>query len=111
MILEVRGMSKTTQKFAGLWGMYVSGFRPEHHCLDCLKGTREDKIKLGMEDDDYPLRTDYPYFYLFALGKGDRSISNVHLPVKPHPGAVASIGSIYGVTFTIRDARALRIDR
>jgi len=111
MLLEVRGMEKASQKFVQLWGMHVNGFRPEKHCIYCLKGRKEQQINRDMVSEDYPLKTDAPYFYLFAMGRTPRRDTNVHLAVEPYPGAVASVGSLYGVTFTIRDARALRIDR
>jgi hypothetical protein len=111
MRLEVRGMATANQTFVQLWGMYVRTFDPTKHCIYCLKGRKEAAVHRRMIDGDYELATDFPYFYLFAMGRGARSISNVHLPVRPHPGAVASIGSVYGVTFTICDAYALRVDR
>ncbi len=111
MRLEVRGMANANQTFVQLWGMYVRTFDPTKHCIFCLKGRKEAAVHRQMIDGDYELATDFPYFYLFAMGRGDRSISNVHMPVRPHPGAVASIGSVYGVTLTIRDAYALRVDR
>ncbi len=112
MILEVHGLDKNPGQFVQMWGKYVTDFDPSKHCLECLKGPREDLIHKGMVDrDDYQLRNDFRYFYLFAWGRGNRAETNVHLAVRPHPGAVASIGSMYGVTFTIRDAIALRIDR
>ena len=92
--------------------MYVSGFKPERHCLECLKGRLEPQVNRTMQDrDDYVLQTDFPYFYLCAVGRVPRSDTNVHLAVRPQQGAVASIGSVYGVAFTIRDAFALRVDR
>ena len=111
MRLEVRGMATASQTFVQLWGMYVRDFDSTKHCIYCLKGRKETALHRQMTDGDYELATDFPYFYLFAMGRGDRSISNVHLPVRPHPGAVASIGSLYGVSFTIRDAYVLRVDR
>lgn len=111
MVLEVQGLDQAKRKFVQLWGWHVSGFNQCKHCQDCLKGRREDQINLRMVDDDYRLTTDAPYFYLFAGGHAPRRESNVHLAVKPHPGAVASVGSLYNVTFTIRDAITLRVDR
>lgn len=111
MVLEVRGMATAKERFVQLWGKYVDGFRQDKHCIFCLKGPKETQLYRGIVDDDYPLRDSYPYFYLFAMGRGNRRETNVHLPVKPCPGAVASIGSMYGVTFTIRDAKAVRVDR
>ena len=111
MLLEVRGLEGASQTFVQLWGVHVDGFRQDKHCIFCLKGRKESQIHRGMKSGDYKLQNGAPYFYLFAMGRTPRRDSNVHLPVQPYPGAVASIGSLYGVTFTIRDARALRIDR
>ena len=111
MLLEVRGMAKATQKFVQLWGVHVSGFEPEKHCMACLKGRTEPAMHREMVDDDYPLMVDARYFYLFAMGRVPKRDTNVHLAVCPMQGSVASIGSVYGVTFTIRDAFALRVDR
>lgn len=111
MLLEVRGLETAPQKFVQLWGVHVEGFRPDKHCIYCLKGRKEVQIQRDMASGDYQLQNGAPYFYLFAIGRTPRRDSNVHLAVQPYPGAVASIGSLYGVTFTIRDARALRVDR
>jgi hypothetical protein len=111
MLLEVRGMESASQTFVQLWGKHVTGFRPEKHCIYCLKGRKERQLYRTMPSGDYPLSNDAPYFYLFAMGRAPRRDTNVHLAVQPYPGAAASIGSMYGVTFTIRDARALRMDR
>jgi hypothetical protein len=111
MLLEVRGMESAPETFVQLWGKYVTGFRQEKHCIYCLRGPSEKQIHREMPSGDYKLRDDAPYFYLFAMGRGYRRETNVHLVVVPSPGAVASVGSMYGVTFTIRDARALRVDR
>ena len=111
MVLEVRGMATAKESFVQLWGKYVDGFRQDKHCIFCLKGPKETKLHRAMVDDDYPLRDSYRYFYLFAMGRGNRRETNVHLPVERCPGAVASVGSVYGVTFTIRDAREIRVNR
>ena len=111
MILEVRGMETASESFVQLWGKYVTGFRQEKHCIFCLKGPKEDQLRREIASGDYPLRGGFPYFYLFAMGHGYKRDTNVHLAVRPYPGAVASIGSMYGVTFTIRDAQAIRVDR
>ncbi|MFC6646865.1 hypothetical protein ACFQBQ_15015 [Granulicella cerasi] len=112
MRLVVSGLKTANYPFGAIWGRYVRDFDPSEHCQKCLIGSAEPKIHRTLEDEaPIDLRGDFPYFYLFAWGNGDRSISNVHLPVRAHAGAVASIGSIYGVTFTLYDAIALRVDR
>ena len=62
MILEIRGMATASQKFVQLWGVEVSGFRPEKHCIYCLKGRKEPQLHRDMVDGDYVLKTDAPYF-------------------------------------------------
>jgi hypothetical protein len=64
-----------------------------------------------MGDDSFDLEPNSDYFYLFAMGRVPKDQTNVHLAVRHRPGSVASIGSAYGATFTIRDALALRVDR
>jgi hypothetical protein len=92
--------------------MYVDRFDPSHHCMDCLKGSRERRLHREIGDiESLELSNDWPYFYLCGLGRAPRRDSNVHLAVSPRQGAVASVGSLYGVTFTIHDALALRVDR
>lgn len=111
MLLEVRGMAQASQTFVQLWGVHVSGFKSEKHCIYCLKGRKDTQLHREMLDGDYLLKTDAPYFYLFAMGRVPKHETNVHLAVRHQPGSIASIGSVYGVTFTIRDAFALRVDR
>ena len=111
MLLEIRGMATASQRFVQLWGVEVSGFKPDRHCIYCLKGRKETQLHRDILDGDYVLKTDAPYFYLFAMGRVPKHETNVHLAVRPQQGAVATVGSVYGVTFTIRDAFALRVDR
>lgn len=126
MRLEVRGISNMKQTFVEVWGKYVDGFDSKKHCQACLKGRRETKLDnplaclkgiqergLGESLDvlSVDLSNDYDYFYFCALGRAPRRATNVHLAVEPRPGSVASVGSLYGVTFTIYDAFAPRIDR
>ena len=113
MMLEIRGLETAEPKprFVQLWGKYVTGFDQDKHCIFCLKGPKEAQLHREMASGDYSLRDDTPYFYLFAMGRGYKRDTNVHLAVRYHAGAVASIGSMCGVTFTIRDAQAVRVDR
>lgn len=111
MHLEVRGMEKATGRFVQLWGMYVTGFNSDKHCIYCLKGKKEARLHRAMEDDSFDLESDTRRFYLFAMGRVPKRETNVHFAVQHQPGAVASIGSVYGATFTIRDAAAIRVDR
>ncbi len=112
MRLEVRGLENARESFVFLWGKYVKGFDSSKHCAECRLGDTKSPVNPKRRDgDDYKRRNDFPYFYLFGMGRGDRSRSNLHFAVEPRPGSVASIGSIYGVSFTIYDAFAPRIDR
>jgi hypothetical protein len=111
MLLEVRGMEQASQTFVQLWEIHINGFDQEVHCQDCLNGRKELQIHRAMASGDYTLKNETDSFYLFAMGRGYKRESNVHLAVQPYPGAVGTIGSLCGVTFTIRDAKALRVDR
>jgi hypothetical protein len=111
MRLEVRGMNTAAGRFVQLWGIYVSGFKSDRHCMYCLRGKKEKRLNKDMADSNLELSTDSPYFYLFAMGRVPKHDTNVHLAVRHQPGSIASIGSMYGATFTIHDAHALRVDR
>ena len=69
MQLEVCGMSTASETFVQLWGMYVYGFRPDKHCLACLKGKKEPLVKRDMTDDLYQLANHAPYF-IYSPGAG-----------------------------------------
>jgi len=110
MNLEIRGPGLPRQYFSSIWGKYVSGFSHKNHCQASLKGpTPVQEIHQDMTKLDIQLRDDMPFFYLCALGRPRSGESNVHLVVTPKPNSVACTGSIYGFTFTIFDASAIRI--
>lgn len=64
-----------------------------------------------MSDCEVELRDDLELFYLCGVGlkQSMRRETNVHLAVRPCPGSVASVGSLYGVCFTIENAQAIPI--
>lgn len=109
MELQINGLNLNANQFSSIWGRYVTGFNPAEHCQKCLNKSGADIIEFAT-DVPIPLRTDAQYFYLCALGRPRSSASNVHLVVKPQMGAIATVGSIYGVSFTIRDAVSIRIN-
>jgi hypothetical protein len=110
MRLEVTGLNTAPVSFTSIWGRYVTGFKSTYHCQQSFKGSLAKGIDKDMKDcENLPLRADSRYFYLCALGRPRNAASNVHLAVEPHPGAVASVGSLYGVTFKIHDALTIRI--
>jgi hypothetical protein len=118
MELSVSG-TNSEHKFKHLWGRYILGFKPQRHCIRCFETNKAPDITPEMTDGIYPLRTDLSdLFYLCGVGQPDtlrdgevwkRKFTNVHLAVTPRQGSVASIGSVYGVTFTIIDAEAIPI--
>ena len=119
MQLTVSGLEGKT-RFTHLWGRYVFGFKPRKHCIQCFKSKVEAVITPQMKDDVYELRSDLgDFFYLCGVGQPDsgrrgkdfdRRFTNVHLAVRPRVGSVAAIGSVYGATFTIKDAQAIPIN-
>lgn len=111
MKLEVRGMEKAAGRFVQLWGKYVVDFKSSTHCQECLIGQPERRLNKAMTDGEILLDQPMHYFYLFGMGRAPRRETNVHLAVRPLAGSVASVGSVYGITFTIYDAQAIRVDR
>ena len=110
MKLEIEGLALNAHRFSSVWGRYVTGFSDTNHCQASLKGIPENELANRNKDEPLNLRTEFKYFYPCALGKPRSSESNVHLVVTPRPEAVASVGSLYGVTFKISDALAVRIN-
>ena len=117
MLLTVKGLDSAPIRFRHLWGRYVHGFRPWTHCIACFACTKAKGVLPTMRDGDYELED--KLFYLCGVGQKvsehlypqlARRVTNVHLAVSPRPGSVASIGSVYGVTFTIKGAQAIPIE-
>lgn len=118
MELSVSGVN-ANHKFKHLWGRYITGFKPRRHCIQCFKTKCATSINPAMKDGIYPLRNDLSdLFYLCGVGQPDtlregatwnQRHTNVHLAVRPRLGSVASINSVYGVTFTIKDAQVIPI--
>ena len=118
MELQVSGLDAAPIRFKHLWGYYVTGFKPWTHCAQCFEHKIATAVNPTMKDGTHPLRDDLNFFYLCGVGQRDlvstpdawkQRATNVHLAVKPRKGSVASVGSVYGVTFTISDAEAIAI--
>ena len=109
MRLQVEGLDQTGTKFRHLWGSYVIGFRPTTHCRNCFERHDETQVKPGTADGVYELEDTNELFSLCGVGFSDRGNTNVHLAVRPKPGSVAAVGSVYGVRFTIQNAQAIQI--
>jgi hypothetical protein len=108
--LIVSGMRHSEKpQFKHLWGRYILGFKPAKHCIQCFKSTVAKGIAPNMSNDECELDPSYELFYLCGVGWKDRGNTNVHLAVTPRLGSIASIGSVYGVRFTILDAQAILI--
>jgi hypothetical protein len=117
MRLTVSGLDAASLRFKHLWGRYVHGFRPWTHCISCFACSKAADILPTMKDGSYELQD--KLFYLCGVGQDvserlhpllARRFTNVHLAVFPRVGSVASVGSVYGITFTIRDAQAIPIE-
>jgi hypothetical protein len=117
--LIVSGLDDASPKFLHLSGRYVLGFKPQKHCIKCFKSEIASEVTPLMKDGSCELKDDVSdLFYLCGVGQPDskraganfnRKFTNVHLAVRPRTGSVASVGSVYGVTFTIKDAQAIPI--
>jgi hypothetical protein len=112
MKLTVTGMQEALGKYLYLWGFYVRGFKPWHHCFACFYGTQEKVIRKDMRDDTYDLPEPTSYFYLCGVASGprrERRHNNLHLAVRPKLGIIATAQSVYGPVFTIHDAEEIMI--
>ncbi|MEG9436584.1 hypothetical protein JAO29_10475 [Edaphobacter sp. HDX4] len=112
MYLTATGMQDATGIYRHLWGFYVRGFKPWHHCFACFYGTQERVIRKDMRDDRYDLPEPTHYFYLCGVASGAvrlRGERNLHLAVRPKRGSLATVKSFYGPMFTIHDAEEITI--
>ena len=119
MRLTVTGLDATTapNKFVSLFGRYPYGVLPWNHCQDGWATSVAKDISPTMPDGPVDLKDHL--FYLCGVGRkltarnnreDCQKQTNVHLAVRPRKGSVASIGSVYGVTFIIEDAQAIPIE-
>jgi hypothetical protein len=112
MKITVVGTQQATGQYLYLWGFYVRGFKPWHHCFKCFYGTQEKLISRKMQDGSFLLPEPTSYFYLCGVASGSptlRGERNLHLAVRPKQGHVATVKSFYGPTFTIHDAEEIAI--
>ena len=112
MKLTVSGVTQDTVRYTHLWGFYVRGFKPWHHCFKCFYGTHERDIHREIENGVIELPEPTGFFYLCGVAPGKRSElwkNNLHLAVRPKEGAAASAQSVYGPVFTIENAEAIEI--
>jgi hypothetical protein len=113
MYLTVTSVQEGQEQYRFLWGFYVRGFKPWHHCQKCFLGTRADGICPSMKNvPRLPLLRSMDYFYLCGYAKGpaaNRGANNLHLAVEPADGETATITSNYGPVFTFEDARRIVI--
>jgi hypothetical protein len=118
MQLIVSGLDNAPIRFKHLWGRYVLGFRPWKHCIGCFESKIASSITPEMRDGLYDLKDEFGLFYLCGVGQPDskrtdpgllRRSTNVHLAARPRLGSVAATGSVYGVSFVLKDAEAIPI--
>lgn len=107
------------------WLQYVTGFRADRHCLECLRGTKSrlvtsKGIPLGTPIELSEARADYLYLcgvskaYMQArrYGRGNEAegyARNLHLAARPAPGKLARVVDWQGQTFTLHNAEAVEI--
>jgi hypothetical protein len=112
MQLTVSGTHQATGKYLHLWGFYVRGFKPWHHCFACFYGTQEKEIHKEMNDGAVDLPEATSFFYLCGVASGPikkRGERNLHLAIAPKRGSVATVQSVYGPIFTIYDGEEIEI--
>ena len=112
MQLHVSGITQSTTRYRFLWGFYVRGFKPWHHCQHCLRGSLAEGIIPSIQDGVIELPEQMDFFYLHGTAAGpvtSRRELNLHLAVRPKQGAVASVRPKGGALFTIYDAEAIEI--
>jgi hypothetical protein len=119
MEITVSGLDHNSSQFVHLWGRYVLGVRPWKHCQHTFEVKHATSIKPKMQNGTFPLIAEHDLFYLCGVGQEDsmkrgsqwnREFTNIHLAVRPKLGSIATIESLYGVNFTITDAKKIPIE-
>jgi hypothetical protein len=105
MILSIEG----PLGFRYLWLKYVEGFDPRQHCARCLRGRYERAIEPGLAT---PARVELrpesaPFVYL--CGVAGRWADNLHLAMRPAPGARAEARGYDGSRIVVEGAEPLAI--
>lgn len=114
-IVAPEGASGPLPGFHHLWGWYVTGFRGDRHCQDCLTGHRAEELTRASA---VPGRVTLsraatvPYVYVCGVASGpedQRRVRNLHLPLRHWPGASVTIETHTGWTMTARHAILLPV--
>lgn len=77
--------------FRFLWLRYVTGFDPRHHCVRCLLGRPSRLLRpyrIWEKGVVEGLLDEHPADYLYLCGVTGRYDENLHIAMRPEPGAV-----------------------
>jgi hypothetical protein len=109
------GRSGRVEGFSLLWAWYVRGFKPGHHCQDCLEGhlaknftSRNAECGVHLLDEAATV----PYVYVCGVASGpadERQHRNLHFPLRYWPGATTTIETYNGYRFTARNAMLMPV--
>lgn len=92
-----------------LWLKYVIGFDGAVHCARCLVGTYSQKVRLEATIDGLTLdEAAAPLLYL--CGVSPRHATNLHVAMRPAPGAGFALSDYLGHEIRVEHAERLPIE-
>jgi hypothetical protein len=107
--LRIHGPGAKVEGFRYLWLKSVRAFDHRTHCARCLIGTYDRRVEPGMPTGQ-ALELDpagAPFLYL--CGVSPRYPTNLHLAMRPAPGARAEARTYNGLLVVVDGAEALEI--
>ena len=96
------------------WLKYVRGFNPAEHCAKSLLGKHSRKVWFQMSLNSMTILDELPpggYDFIYLCGVSENFIwqNNLHLPVRPVPGAKAVLQAYTGMRCVIQNAEIVEI--
>ena len=97
------------------WLKYVNGFNPAEHCAKSMLGKHSRRV-WGEAPLNTPilldeLKSGYDFIYLCGVAEPFRWSNNLHMPIRPKPGAKATIYAYTGMRCVITNAEVVDIPR
>jgi hypothetical protein len=104
------GNARQIHGFKYLWLMYLTGFRPDRHCLACFEGLRSRRIHPWMPLGQRIILNEAHEKYLYLCGVSDEGwASNLHIAMTPRAGSSIIEATYNGLRVEISGAVKLDI--
>ena len=102
--------------FRFLWAYYVNGYDITRHCQTGLRGRRAENFHSRTARCAAPVLLEhadrFPFVYICGVAAGPvrlRGERNLHLPLRPQPGAGACATTYNGFRFVVENAALVTV--